>query len=81
MISSEARDLFPLKEGAIYLNHGGFGVTPREVMARALPSCGKSKKHPARFLPMITAKNGIRPRLISPRALGWQRTAWRWSIT
>ena len=33
MISPEARDLFPLKETAVYLNHGGFGVTPREVMA------------------------------------------------
>ena len=33
MISSEARDLFPLKETAVYLNHGGFGVAPREVMA------------------------------------------------
>ncbi len=32
MISSGARDLFPLKEGAVYLNHGGFGVAPREVM-------------------------------------------------
>jgi isopenicillin-N epimerase len=33
MISSGARDLFPLKETAVYLNHGGFGVAPREVMA------------------------------------------------
>ena len=33
MIFPEARDLFPFKEGAAYLNHGGFGVAPREVMA------------------------------------------------
>ncbi|HEY2105714.1 MAG TPA: aminotransferase class V-fold PLP-dependent enzyme [Candidatus Binataceae bacterium] len=33
MISSDARELFPLKETAVYLNHGGFGVAPREVMA------------------------------------------------
>ena len=33
MISPDARDLFPLKETAVYLNHCGFGVTPREVMA------------------------------------------------
>jgi isopenicillin-N epimerase len=49
MISSEARDLFPLKEGAIYLNHGGFGVTPREVMAARAAILREIEEAPSPF--------------------------------
>jgi isopenicillin-N epimerase len=49
MISSEARDLFPLKEGAIYLNHGGFGVTPREVMAARTAILREIEEAPSPF--------------------------------
>ena len=49
MISSEARDLFPLKEGAVYLNHGGFGVAPREVMAARAAILREIEEAPSPF--------------------------------
>jgi isopenicillin-N epimerase len=49
MISSEARDLFPLKKGAVYLNHGGFGVTPREVMTARAAILREIEKAPSPF--------------------------------
>ncbi len=49
MISPEARDLFPLKETAVYLNHGGFGVTPREVMAARAAILGEIEEAPSPF--------------------------------
>jgi isopenicillin-N epimerase len=49
MISSEARDLFPLKEGAVYLNHGGFGVAPREVMAARTAILREIEEAPSPF--------------------------------
>ncbi len=29
------RDLWPLAPDVTYLNHGGYGVTPKEIMAHA----------------------------------------------
>jgi isopenicillin-N epimerase len=49
MISSDARDLFPLKDGAVYLNHGGFGVTPRAVMAERTSILREIEKAPSPF--------------------------------
>jgi isopenicillin-N epimerase len=49
MISSEARDLFPLRGGAVYLNHGGFGVTPCEVMAARATILREIEEAPSPF--------------------------------
>jgi isopenicillin-N epimerase len=49
MISPEARDLFPLKENAVYLNHGGFGVTPRGVMAARAAIAQEIEQAPSPF--------------------------------
>jgi isopenicillin-N epimerase len=32
MLNPDSRSLFPLAEGITYLNHGGFGVAPKEVL-------------------------------------------------
>jgi isopenicillin-N epimerase len=49
MLSLESRDLFPLKEGAVYLNHGGFGVAPREVMAARAAILREIEEAPSPF--------------------------------
>jgi isopenicillin-N epimerase len=49
MLSQEARYLFPLKEGAVYLNHGGFGVAPREVMAARAAILREIEEAPSPF--------------------------------
>ena len=49
MISPGVRDLFPLKQTAVYLNHGGFGVTPREVMAARAAILQKIEEAPSPF--------------------------------
>src|ERR1700692_4664774 len=49
MLSPEARDLFPLKEGAVYLNHGGFGVAPREVIAARAAILREIEEAPSPF--------------------------------
>ncbi len=49
MISLEARDLFPLREGTAYLNHGGFGVAPREVMAARAAILREIEEAPSPF--------------------------------
>ena len=49
MISAEARDLFPIKEEAVYLNHGGFGVTPREVIERRAAVLREIEEAPGPF--------------------------------
>src|SRR5277367_1704500 len=49
MISAEARGLFPLREGAAYLNHGGFGVTPHEVLAARIAILREIEEAPGPF--------------------------------
>jgi isopenicillin-N epimerase len=49
MISLEARDLFPLREGTAYLNHGGFGVAPREVLAARAAILREIEEAPSPF--------------------------------
>ena len=49
MISSGTRNLFPLKETAVYLNHGGFGVAPREVMAARAAILREIEEAPSPF--------------------------------
>jgi isopenicillin-N epimerase len=49
MISPEARDLFPLREGTAYLNHGGFGVAPREVLAARAAILREIEEAPSPF--------------------------------
>ena len=49
MISPGVRDLFPLKQTAVYLNHGGFGVAPREVMAARAAILQKIEEAPSPF--------------------------------
>jgi isopenicillin-N epimerase len=49
MITDKARDLFPIKEGLVYLNHGGFGVTPHEVMERRTGILQEIEEAPSSF--------------------------------
>jgi isopenicillin-N epimerase len=49
VISGEARDLFPLREETVYLNHGGFGLTPREVMAARIAILREIEEAPGPF--------------------------------
>jgi isopenicillin-N epimerase len=44
------RDLWPLEPGAIYLNHGTLGVTPRPVLAAQAALNEEIEAHPARFM-------------------------------
>jgi len=44
------RDLWPLEPGAIYLNHGTLGVTPRAVLAAQAALNEQIEAHPARFM-------------------------------
>ena len=44
------RALWPLEDGAIYLNHGTVGVTPNEVLAAQWNIKQRIEAHPARFM-------------------------------
>lgn len=46
---AEARSLWPLDPAVIYLNHGGFGVTPHEVLAVQAGWRERIERNPTRF--------------------------------
>ncbi|MER3480610.1 MAG: aminotransferase [Meiothermus sp.] len=59
---------FPLEPGAIYLNHGTVGVTPRRVLEAQQAIRDQIERHPARYLLRelsgLTASSGLeQPRL------------------
>ncbi len=45
-----ARDLWPLAPDVTYLNHGGYGVTPKEIMAVANDWRARIEANPTQFL-------------------------------
>jgi isopenicillin-N epimerase len=49
MIHPDTRSLFPLKRGLVYLDHGGFGVTPRKVMQAREKLLRRIEKAPRSF--------------------------------
>ncbi len=53
------RGLWPLEDGAIYLNHGTVGVTPNEVLAAQWAIKQRIEAHPARFM-LRELKPGLR---------------------
>jgi isopenicillin-N epimerase len=50
MLSSDCRDLFLLAPGVIYLNHGGFGATPKSVLGEKKRILDEIEKNPVDFL-------------------------------
>jgi len=49
MFAHALRSAFPLEEGVTYLNHGGFGVVPRSVLAAQAAWRDVIEAQPARF--------------------------------
>jgi isopenicillin-N epimerase len=49
-LGAAARALWPLDPAITYLNHGGFGVTPREVMEAAAAWRARIEGNPSRFM-------------------------------
>jgi len=50
MLSVDNRDLFSLASNLTYLNHGGFGATPKSVLAEKKRILDEIEKNPAEFL-------------------------------
>jgi isopenicillin-N epimerase len=50
MLTSNSRELFPLASNLIYLNHGGFGATPRSVLEKKKRILDEIEKNPVEFL-------------------------------
>jgi len=50
MLGSNTRSLFPFDDATTYLNHGGFGVTPNEVMDARIRHLKKIEENPARYV-------------------------------
>jgi isopenicillin-N epimerase len=50
MLTVDNRDLFCLASNLIYLNHGGFGATPKSVLAEKKRILDEIEKNPAGFL-------------------------------
>jgi isopenicillin-N epimerase len=50
MLSGDNRDLFSLACSLTYLNHGGFGATPKSVLAEKKRILDEIEKNPAEFL-------------------------------
>jgi isopenicillin-N epimerase len=49
MIHPDTRALFPLKRGLVYLDHGGYGVTPKKVMQAREKLLRRIEKAPRSF--------------------------------
>jgi isopenicillin-N epimerase len=50
VLGAAVRDLWPLDPGVVYLNHGGFGVTPHEVASVAAEWRARIERNPMRFM-------------------------------
>src|ERR1700751_794097 len=50
MLALDSRDLFLLAPAGIYLNHGGFGATPRSVLDKKKRILDVIEKNPVDFL-------------------------------
>ena len=53
------RDLFNLQTDAVFLNHGSYGLTPRQVLAAQAALRAEMEAQPVRFL----ARQRLQPRL------------------
>lgn len=49
MLHPSSRELFPFERDVTYLNHGGFGVTPLEVMAARIKKLHAVEAAPGPF--------------------------------
>jgi isopenicillin-N epimerase len=49
MLTPHGKQLFPLDEHAVYLDHGGYGVSPKEVLTARIEALLKIEKAPGPF--------------------------------
>jgi isopenicillin-N epimerase len=50
MLTSDSRELFPLASSLTYLNHGGFGATPRSILEEKKRILDEIEQNPVDFL-------------------------------